>query len=112
MKMRSFIYSILLVLSLVITAVAQSKTYAIVPSESSFWVFVGKSGFFSAFAHDHEIGVKQFGGKVTVPQSGASGGSLTLDIEAKSLVVLDEKPSVEDKEKIVDRMHPDGLEWS
>src|SRR5262249_39476899 len=112
MKMRSFIYSTLLVLLLVMTAAAQSKTYTIVPSESSFWVFVGKSGFFSAFAHDHEIGVKQFGGKVTVPQSGASGGSLTLDIEAKSLVVLDEKPSVEDKKKIFDAMHAEVLESS
>src|SRR5262249_2511624 len=104
MKMKSLVSSISLALLLVMTATAQSKTYTIVPSESNFWVFVGKSGLFSALAHDHEIGVKQFGGTVTVPKSGASGGSLTLDIDARSLVVLDQKPSAEDKKKIFEAM--------
>jgi len=107
------IRSTTLLLLLALTALkvgAQSKTYAIVPSESSFWVFVGKSGLFSALAHDHEIGVKSFGGKVTVPQSGASGGSLQFEVDTKSLVVLDKKPSEEDKKKIFNSMHSEVLE--
>ncbi len=102
--------ALVLLAFLVFTATAQTKTYTIVPSESSFWVFAGKSGVFSALAHDHEIGVKSFGGKVTVPQSGAAGGSLQLEVEAKSLVVLDKKPSEEDKKKIFDSMHNEVLE--
>jgi polyisoprenoid-binding protein YceI len=93
-----------------LTATAQTKTYTIAPSESSFWVFAGKAGLLSGFAHDHEIGVKSFSGKITIPPSGAASGSLQLDIEAKSLVVLDKKPSEEDKKKIFDAMHNEVLE--
>src|SRR5262245_10158199 len=110
MLIKSVISSISLSLLLTITATAQSKTYTIVPSESSFWVFVGKAGLFSGLAHDHEIGVKQFSGKVILPQSGAAGGSLSLDIDARSLIVLDKKPSEEDKKKISSSMHTEVLE--
>ena len=91
-------------------ATAQSRTYTIAPAESSFWVFVAKAGLLSGFAHDHNIGVKTFGGKVTIPQAGAAGGSLTLDVEAKSLTVLDTKPSEEDRKKIAAAMHSEVLE--
>jgi polyisoprenoid-binding protein YceI len=90
--------------------VQESRTYTIVPSESSFWVFAGKAGLFSALAHDHEIGVKSFSGKVTIPQAGASGGSLEMDIDAKSLAVLDKKVSEEDRKKIFDSMHNEVIE--
>ncbi len=94
------------------TVGAQSKTrtYTIVAGESSFWVFVAKAGLFSAFAHDHEIGVKSFTSKITVPESGVSGGFLELDINAQSLAVLDKKPSEEDKKKIYNSMHEEVLE--
>jgi polyisoprenoid-binding protein YceI len=61
-------------------------------------------------AHDHEIGVKSFTGRIVVPESGASGGSLELDIDAKSLAVLDQKVSEEDRKKIFDAMHNEVLE--
>ncbi len=92
------------------TANAQSRIYTIVPSESSFWVFAGKSGLFSALAHDHEIGVKSFSGRIVVPEAGAGGGSLELDIDAKSLAVLDKKVSEEDRTKIFNSMHNEVLE--
>lgn len=93
-----------------LAAMAQTRTYTIVASESSFWVFAGKSGLLSGLAHDHEIGVKSFGGKVTIPQAGAGGGALTLEIDAKSLTVLDKKPSEDDKKKISASMHSEVLE--
>lgn len=107
------LYAILLVLSLapvIASAQTKTRTYTVVPSESSFWVFVSKSGFLSAFAHDHEIGVKRFNGRVVTPEAGAGGGSLELEIDAQSLVVLDKKPSEEDKKKIFDSMHNEVLE--
>ena len=67
----------------------KARTYTIVAGESSFWVFVPKTGLLSGLAHDHEIGVKSFTGKIVVPESGASGGSLELDVDATSLAVLD-----------------------
>ncbi|MBO0857790.1 MAG: YceI family protein [Chloracidobacterium sp.] len=88
----------------------QTRTYTIVPSESSFWVSVGKAGLFSAFAHDHEIGVKSFSGQVVVPEANASKGSLEMEVDATSLVVLDKSPSEEDKKKIFNAMHNEVLE--
>src|SRR5262249_24227129 len=100
----------LLLLSFAATAQTKSRSYTIAPSESSFWVFAGKTGVFSGLAHDHEIGVKSFGGRVTVTESGASGGSLEMEIDAKSLTVMDKKPSEEDKKKIFNSMHSEVLE--
>ncbi len=88
----------------------KARTYKIVASESSFWVFVPKTGLLSGLAHDHEIGVKSFTGKIVVPEAGASGGSLELDIDAQSLAVLDKKPSEDDKKKIYNSMHNEVLE--
>jgi polyisoprenoid-binding protein YceI len=99
---------------LLLTALAfgqsRTRTYTIVPSESSFRVFVGKTGLFSALAHDHDIGVKSFSGRVVVPESGAAGGSLEMEVDAASLEVLDTKPSEEDKKKIFNSMHNEVLE--
>jgi len=91
-------------------AQSRSRTYTIAPGESSFWVFVEKAGLLSGLAHDHEIGVKSFTGRVVVPEAGAGGGSLELDVNAQSLVVLDKKPSEEDKKKIYSSMHNEVLE--
>jgi polyisoprenoid-binding protein YceI len=103
------IFSLLL---LAVFAVGQSRprTYTIVPSESSFRVFVGKSGLFSALAHNHEIGVKSFSGRVVVPAAGAGAGSLEMEVDAPSLEVLDKEPSEEDKKKIFNSMHNEVLE--
>ena len=111
MKTRCAI-GIFLSLLLTVFAFGQSRTrtYTIVPSESNFWVFVGKSGLFSALAHDHEIGVKHFGGRVVIPEAGTAGGSLEMEVDAPSLVVLDKKPSEEDKKKIFNSMHNEVLE--
>jgi polyisoprenoid-binding protein YceI len=100
----------LLLLTVFAFGQSRTRTYTIVPSESSFWVFVGKTGLFSALAHDHEIGVKSFSGRVVIPKAGASGGSLEMEVDAPSLVVLDKKPSEEDKKKIFNSMHNDVLE--
>lgn len=91
-------------------ATQKTRTYTIVAGESSFWVFVPKTGLLSGFAHDHEIGVKSFTGKIVVPEAGASNGSLELDVDATSLTVLDKKPSEDDKKKIYNSMHTEVLE--
>lgn len=92
------------------TAAQRGRTYKIIPAESSLWVYVAKGGLFSALAHNHEIGVKAFSGSVTVPESGAADGVLTLDIEAKSLTVLDKQVSEDDRTKIFNSMHSAVLE--
>jgi polyisoprenoid-binding protein YceI len=108
MKTRSVIP--LLLLAVFAFGQSRARTYTIVAPESSFRVFVGKTGLFSALAHDHDIGVKSFTGRVVVPESGASGGSLEMEVDATSLEVLDTKPSEEDKKKIFNSMHNEVLE--
>ncbi len=88
----------------------QRITYKIVAAESNLWVYVAKAGLFSALAHDHEIGVRSFSGSVTVREHSVAGGALTLDIEAKSLTVLDKKVSEADRTKIFNSMHNEVLE--
>lgn len=91
---------------------AQSKTriYTVDASESSLWVAAGKAGLLSALAHDHEIGVKAFTGRVSVPETGAVGGSLELEVDAKSLVVLDKKVSDTERTDIFNAMHGEVLQ--
>jgi polyisoprenoid-binding protein YceI len=87
--------------------------YEIVEGESSLWVDVGKAGLFSAFGHEHRIGVKSFTGRVFLPKSGAAGaggGELELEIDARSLVVLDKDVSDSDRIKIFNSMHNEVLE--
>ncbi len=85
------------------------KTYTIVPAESSFTVFVGKAGALSFLAHDHNIAVKSFAGRVVVPNAGAAQGSLELEVDARSLVVLD-KVSEKDRAEITKSMNEAVLE--
>jgi polyisoprenoid-binding protein YceI len=101
---------LLLLLTVFAFGQARTRTYTIVPSESSFSVLVGKSGLFSALAHNHEIGVKSFNGRVVVPAAGAGAGSLEMEVDAPSLEVLDKEPSEEDKKKIFNSMHNEVLE--
>ncbi len=91
-------------------AQTNSRSYTISAGESNLWVFVGKAGFFSTFGHDHEIGIKSFGGRIDLPHLGASGGSLEVEIETKSFVVLDKESSENDRAKIFDAMHKEVIE--
>lgn len=88
-----------------------AKTYQLIAAESSFTVFVGKAGALSFLAHDHNIAVRSFAGRVVVPEAGAEQGSLELDIEAKSLVLLD-KISDKDRAEITKSMNDAVLETS
>jgi polyisoprenoid-binding protein YceI len=110
MRQIIFLFGCLSVISLAANAQANGRAYRISADESNVWVFVGKAGLFSAFGHDHEIGIKSFSGRIDVPQLGASGGSLELEIETKSFVVLDKEADEKDRTKIFNAMHTEVLE--
>ncbi|QQS45993.1 MAG: YceI family protein [Acidobacteriota bacterium] len=107
---RGHLFCALVMIFLFLPAPAQSRTYRIVTSESSLWVYVEKAGLFSVFAHNHEIGVKSWSGSVTVPQAGASGAAAQFEVDARSLVVLDKNVSDKDRSEISNSMHKDVLE--
>ena len=105
------VFLLVILLSSVAILQGQSgKRYSIDASESNLWVWVGKSGLFSALAHDHEIGVKSFTGRAILPSSGVSGASLEFEIDTKSFVVLDKKVSDKDRSEIFNAMHNDVIE--
>jgi polyisoprenoid-binding protein YceI len=110
MRQIIFLFGCLSLISLAANAQANGRAYRISADESNVWVFVGKAGLFSAFGHDHEIGIKSFSGRIDVPQLGASGGSLELEIETKSFVVLDKEADEKDRTKIFNAMHTEVLE--
>ncbi|MFN0122205.1 MAG: YceI family protein [Blastocatellia bacterium] len=87
-----------------------ARTYNLVAAESSFWVYVGKAGILKGFAHNHEIGVKSFSGRITVPAGNPAAGTLQLDVDAKSMAVLDKDVSDKDRTEIYNSMHNSVLE--
>jgi polyisoprenoid-binding protein YceI len=89
---------------------SQGRTYNIVPTESSVWIFVGKAGLLSSLGHAHEVGVPSVTGQVVVPEGEASGGSLALNVDATSLTVLDKNVSAKDRTEIFKAMHNEVLE--
>jgi polyisoprenoid-binding protein YceI len=99
-----------LLLAPLLARAQERQVYQIVAAESSFWVYVPKAGLLSALAHNHQIGVKSFSGRVSLPEGGAGGGALELEIEAKSLTVLDKNVSEEERGKIRDALHNEVLE--
>ena len=108
-RMLAVIICLLFTGNSVTTSAQKVRTYKIIPAESNLWVYVVKGGLLSALAHNHNIGVRSFGGVVTVPESGASGGALTLDIDARSLNVADQGISDKDRTEITNSMHNEVL---
>ena len=113
---RKFIIALvgLVLLSFAVTAQTKGKksstaTYNIVAGESSLTVFVAKDGALARMAHDHNMGVKGFSGKITIPNNSASAGTLDLDVDARSLVILDQI-SAKDKAEITNNMNSSVLE--
>lgn len=98
------------VTNLEIHAAQKSRTYKIIAAESNLWVYVAKGGLLSALAHNHNIGVRSFSGTVTVPESGASGGALMLEIDAASLNVADKGINEKDRAEITKSMHGEVLQ--
>lgn len=90
-------------------AKAQAKTYTIGPAKSSLTVFVAKAGALSFLAHDHNIAVRSYSGRVVVPTTGPAQGSLELEMDARSLALL-AKISERDRKEITNSMNHTVLE--
>ena len=106
--------SALLLLLLIIVAgshsSAQTADFSLVPAESSLRVFVGKAGLLSMLAHDHNIGIRDYTGRIAIPTNGIEGSRLELRVDTRSLVVLDTEISDSDRARITRSMHEEVLE--
>jgi polyisoprenoid-binding protein YceI len=85
--------------------------YRIDAGESHFTVKAFAGGFLSAFAHDHNIAIREFSGEADFTYGAVQPASLRMTIKAASLAVTD-KVSASDKQKIEGTMRDEVLEVS
>ena len=86
-----------------LTAAAQPPSgavYGIVDAASKIQVGVFKEGLLKAFGHDHQIAAKSFSGAVRFNADKVEESSLALEIEAKSLTVLDPGEAEKDRREV------------
>lgn len=85
------------------TAAAQppaGSVYGIVAAGSKIHVEVFKEGLFKAFGHNHLIAAKSFSGTVRFNADKVEESALALDIEARSLAVLDPGEAEKDRREV------------
>jgi polyisoprenoid-binding protein YceI len=83
--------------------------YRIDAAQSRFTVRAFAGGFLSAFAHDHNIAIRDIGGEANFSYGTVEPASLRLTIKADSLAVTD-KIKESDREKIETTMRNEVLE--
>src|SRR5262249_5324504 len=75
-------------------------SYAVDAQKSKIEIQVGREGFFKTFGHDHLISAKQFSGEVRLAQPNFADSSVSLVVDAKSLVVVDPGESEKDRNEV------------
>ncbi len=88
---------------------AEGARYRIDAGESHFTVRAFAGGFLSAFAHDHNIAIREFTGEAEFTYGTVQPASLRMTIKADSLSVTD-KVSASDRQKIEGTMRDEVLE--
>jgi polyisoprenoid-binding protein YceI len=83
--------------------------YQIDAAESRFTLKAFAGGFLSAFAHDHNIAIKDFSGEAEFTYGTVQPASLRMTIKAASLSITD-KVSASDRQKIEGTMRDEVLE--
>jgi polyisoprenoid-binding protein YceI len=75
-----------------------AAVYSIDPAHSRIELTVFRSGLLKMIGHDHAIAAKSFSGQVRLNPGNMRDSSVQLDIDARSLVVLDD-PSVSERDR-------------
>ena len=88
---------------------ASTVRYELDSAQSEFTVQTFAAGFFSGFGHNPTIAIRDFAGAAQFSPDQLYDGSLRLEINAKSLEVLDDIKD-KDKQEIERGMHNDVLE--
>lgn len=86
-----------------VTAAARSpagSVYGIVAAASKIHVEVFKEGLLKGFGHDHLIAAKSFSGTVHFNPDRVEESALALEIEARSLTVLDPGEAEKDRREV------------
>lgn len=99
---------LILIAGLALPALARQEA-CVVDSESSFRIFVGKSGLFRIFGHDHVIEAREIDACASIDPSGR-GGSVTLRIPTVSLEVVDPGGNEQERADVQRTMQEEVLE--
>jgi len=89
---------------------AAEKTFRVEASKSNFTVKVGAAGLLSGFGHNHTIKVASFHGEAKVNPDALEQSSLTINVEAASLRVVDTDISDADRKEVQSTMLEKVLE--
>jgi polyisoprenoid-binding protein YceI len=92
-----------------VNSLGEGARYRIHAGESHFTVRAFAGGFLSAFAHDHNIAIREFTGEADFTYGSVQPASLRMTIKAGSLAVTD-KVSASDRQKIEGTMRDEVLE--
>lgn len=98
MKSISISIAWVLILSASWAQAPSTAVYRIEPAHSRIELTVFKSGLLKMIGHDHAIAAKSFSGQVRFNPGNIRDSSVQLNIDAWSLVVLDD-PSVSEKDR-------------
>lgn len=90
-------------------SVTSGATYRIDAGQSRFMVKAFAGGLLSAFAHDHNIAIREFSGQAQFTFGTVEPASLNFKIKSASLEVTD-KVSASDRQKIEGTMRDEVLE--
>ena len=93
----------------VTAAAPDAARYRIDPAQSRFMVRAFAGGLLSAFAHDHNIAIRDIAGEANFTYGTVEPASLRMMIKADSLAVTD-KIKESDREKIESTMRNEVLE--
>jgi polyisoprenoid-binding protein YceI len=85
-------------------------SFSIQPTESRFTVKVGKAGFLKAFGHEHLIEIHGIVGDIDWRPDSPEMSSIRIEIDANSLVVIDEGISDADKATVQAEMETTALD--
>src|SRR5581483_10125236 len=69
---------------------ASAESFTLAPTESHVTVHVGKTGAFSAFAHEHDVAAPAFSGEVWLDAADPSAAKVDISFDARALKVLNE----------------------
>ena len=87
-----------------------TEIYVVRPEESRFEIRVGKAGLFSVFGHEHLIEVRRFSGEVRFIASAPNESSVSLELDAASLTVVDPEVKADERAKVQAQMEAEALE--
>lgn len=90
-------------------AAADPVTYEVDAAASTFEVATKSAGVLGGLAHDHVIRAARFTGRIVYDKDAPERSSVVIEVDARSLEVVDKGISADDRREIAKTMHEEVL---